>query len=119
MVLLLNLFVILCEYAHAMGNGIGLLMDYEEAFRTLLRLQGGSIWEWANHRLWKEDTNAKSYCAYGRDYEEKLHDCTFVMKGPCNSEHEQTPGLLDLKKVYQPVNMVDHLGPTIGDRKHV
>lgn len=57
--------VVLCEYAHAMGNGPGLLHDYEEAFRSNPRLQGGFIWEWANHGLWKDD---EGFYAYGGDF---------------------------------------------------
>lgn len=97
--------VILCEYAHAMGNGPGLLEDYEEAFRAYKRLQGGFIWEWSNHGLYKEDPDGKTYYAYGGDFGEELHDGTFVMDGLCNSQHEPTPGLLELTKVYQPVLM--------------
>lgn len=37
--------IILCEYGHAMGNGPGWLEEYQEAFRTYRRLQGGFIWE--------------------------------------------------------------------------
>lgn len=97
--------VILCEYAHAMGNGPGLLKDYEKVFATHPRLQGGFIWEWANHGLETRGPtgNGKIYHAYGGDFGEVLHDGTFVMDGLCNSEHEPTPGLLDLKRVYQPV----------------
>lgn len=54
--------LVLCEYAHAMGNGPGLLEDYEELFREVPRLQGGFIWEWANHGLWKDD---EGFYAYG------------------------------------------------------
>jgi beta-galactosidase len=60
--------IILCEYAHAMGNGPGWLEDYENAFQTYPRLQGGFIWEWANHGLWKEEADGKSYYAYGGDF---------------------------------------------------
>lgn len=41
--------LILCEYAHAMGNGPGAIKEYVEAFYKYPRLQGGFIWEWANH----------------------------------------------------------------------
>jgi beta-galactosidase len=37
--------IILCEYAHAMGNGPGALEDYQRLFRKNRRLQGGFIWE--------------------------------------------------------------------------
>ncbi|KXJ95171.1 intracellular beta-galactosidase BgaD [Microdochium bolleyi] len=92
--------VILCEYAHAMGNGPGALDDYQELFRKYPRLQGGFIWEWANHGLWREDGG---YYAYGGDFGDKPNDGTFVMDGLCNSEHKPTPGLTELKKVFQPV----------------
>ncbi|SPO00325.1 related to beta-galactosidase [Cephalotrichum gorgonifer] len=92
--------VVLCEYAHAMGNGPGWLEDYEQAFRDYPRLQGGFVWEWANHGLWKEEDG---YHAYGGDFGEAPHDGTFVMDGLVNSRHEPTPGLTEFKKVTQPV----------------
>ena len=95
--------IVLCEYGHAMGNGPGLLEDYEDAFRTYPRLQGGFIWEWANHGLWKEDEDGKGYYAYGGDFGDEPNDSTFVMDGLCFSTHEPTPGLTEYKKVIQPV----------------
>ncbi len=98
--------IILCEYAHAMGNGPGWLEDYEEAFRRYPRLQGGFIWEWANHGLWKEDADGKSYYAYGGDFGDVPNDGPFVMDGLLHSTHDPTPGLIELKKVIQPVRVV-------------
>lgn len=95
--------IVLCEYAHAMGNGPGWLEEYDSAFRTYPRLQGGFIWEWANHGLWKEDADGKSYYAYGGDFGDFPNDGTFVMDGLLFSNHEPTPGLLDFKKVIQPL----------------
>lgn len=40
---------VMCEYAHAMGNGPGALKEYVEAFYKYPRLMGGFVWEWANH----------------------------------------------------------------------
>jgi len=97
--------VVLCEYAHAMGNGPGWLEDYQELFRTYPRLQGGFIWEWANHGLWKEDSDGKSYYAYGGDFGDFPNDGTFVMDGLLFSAHKPTPGLLELKKVIEPVKV--------------
>lgn len=91
--------VILCEYAHAMGNGPGGLQDYQDMFRKYPRLQGGFIWEWANHGLEHKD----GFYAYGGDFGEDPHDHTFVMDGLCDSEHKPTPGLIELKRVFQPV----------------
>lgn len=41
--------LVLCEYAHAMGNGPGALREYIKAFYKYPRLMGGFVWEWANH----------------------------------------------------------------------
>ncbi|KAH6975366.1 glycosyl hydrolases family 2, TIM barrel domain-containing protein [Ilyonectria sp. MPI-CAGE-AT-0026] len=95
--------IVLCEYAHAMGNGPGLLEDYEQAFRDYPRLQGGFIWEWANHGLWKDVEGGAGYYAYGGDFGDFPNDKTFVMDGMVNSAHQPTPGLTEYKKVIQPV----------------
>ena len=98
--------IILCEYGHAMGNGPGALEEYQQAFRTHRRLQGGFIWEWANHGLWKvEKDTGNSYYAYGGDFGDIPNDDSFVMDGLCYSNHTPTPGLTELKKVFTPVHV--------------
>ncbi len=37
--------LILCEYAHAMGNSLGGFAKYWQAFRQYPRLQGGFVWD--------------------------------------------------------------------------
>lgn len=98
--------IVLCEFAHAMGNGPGGLDDYVAAFDNNRRLQGGWVWEWANHGLWKEGEQGKEgYHGYGGDFGEWPHDGTFVMDGLLHSTHEPTPGLIELKKAYQPLKL--------------
>ena len=98
--------IILCEYGHAMGNGPGALEEYQAAFRSHRRLQGGFIWEWANHGLWKTDKEtSKSYYAYGGDFGDYPNDGGFVLDGLCFSNHTPTPGLAELKKVFEPVHV--------------
>ena len=94
--------IVLCEYGHAMGNGPGGLEDYQAAFRKYRRLQGGFIWEWANHGLWMDD-GRKSFFAYGGDFGDVPNDNTFVMDGLCYSTHVPTPGLTEFKKVTEPL----------------
>ena len=94
--------IVLCEYGHAMGNGPGALEIYQAAFREHRRLQGGFIWEWANHGLWKSD-GQKGFYAYGGDFGDIPNDGTFVMDGMCFSDHTPTPGLTEFKKVIEPV----------------
>ena len=97
--------ILLQEYGHAMGNGPGALKEYQETFYKHRRLQGGFIWEWANHGLLKklDDDSGRSFYAYGGDFGDEPNDGNFVMDGICTSEHRPGPGLVELKKIYQPV----------------
>ncbi|MEU4702593.1 glycoside hydrolase family 2 TIM barrel-domain containing protein [Nonomuraea dietziae] len=88
-----------CEYAHAMGNGPGGLAEYQELFETYPRLAGGFIWEWIDHGL----THQEYGYAYGGDFGEPLHDANFVVDGLVFPDRTPSPGLLDLKKVFEPV----------------
>lgn len=98
---------ILCEYAHAMGNGPGALSDYQVLFKIYEGLQGGFVWEWANHGLRKKlnGDGTEYFYAYGGDFGEQIHDSTFVMDGLCDSEHNPTPGLLEYKNVIAPITL--------------
>jgi beta-galactosidase len=46
--------LILCEYAHAMGNSVGNLQDYWTAIESHPQLQGGFIWDWVDQGLRKQ-----------------------------------------------------------------
>ncbi len=43
--------LILCEYAHAMGNSVGNLQDYWDVIESKDQLQGGFIWDWVDQGL--------------------------------------------------------------------
>ena len=45
--------LILCEYAHAMGNSLGNFKDYWDAIEKHRHLQGGFIWDWVDQGLRK------------------------------------------------------------------
>lgn len=40
-----------CEYAHAMGNGVGNLQEYWDVFEKYPNLQGGFIWDWVEQSI--------------------------------------------------------------------
>lgn len=94
--------IIVCEYAMAMGNGPGALEEYQELFYKHRRLQGGFLWEFSGHGLWDQDRN---FYAYGGDYGDYPHDGRFVLDGICNSDHSPGRGMLEYKKVIEPVKM--------------
>ncbi|MEV8541234.1 glycoside hydrolase family 2 TIM barrel-domain containing protein [Streptomyces sp. NPDC051572] len=92
---------ILCEYAHAMGNGPGGLADYQRLFESYDRLQGGFVWEWIDHGIKDE----RFGFAYGGDFGEELHDGNFVCDGLVFPDRAPSPGLIEYKKVIEPVRI--------------
>lgn len=48
--------VMLCEYAHSMGNSTGNLDAYWDCFESSDRIIGGFIWDWADQALVKQGT---------------------------------------------------------------
>ncbi|MEW2079363.1 glycoside hydrolase family 2 TIM barrel-domain containing protein [Streptomyces sp. NPDC013433] len=93
--------LILCEYAHAMGNGPGGLTEYQELFERYDRLQGGFVWEWIDHGVEHPELGY----AYGGDFGEELHDGNFVCDGLLFPDRTPSPGLIEYKKVIEPVRI--------------
>lgn len=46
---------IICEYAHAMGNGPGGLSEYQNVFYQHDSIQGHYVWEWCDHGIQATD----------------------------------------------------------------
>ncbi|WP_024760560.1 glycoside hydrolase family 2 TIM barrel-domain containing protein [Streptomyces exfoliatus] len=92
---------ILCEYAHAMGNGPGGLSEYQRLFETYERCQGGFVWEWIDHGL----VHPVHGHGYGGDFGEEVHDGNFVCDGLLFPDRTPSPGLLEYKKVIEPVRI--------------
>jgi beta-galactosidase len=90
-----------CEYAHAMGNGPGGLAEYVALFDRHPRIAGGFVWEWIDHGL----RHPRFEYAYGGDYGEPIHDGNFVVDGLLFPDRTPSPGLLDVKKAYEPVRI--------------
>ncbi|TGJ82738.1 hypothetical protein E0Z10_g6033 [Xylaria hypoxylon] len=101
--------LILCEYIHAMGNGPGNIKEYVETFYKYEALQGGFVWEWANHGLLTKDRETgEEFYAYGGDFGDVPNDSNFIMDGVLFSDHTPTPGLTEYKKAIEPVKVVSH-----------
>jgi len=97
--------VILCEYAHAMGNGPGLLKEYWETFYKYPRLQGGCVWEWLDHGIRKRAPDGTEYFAYGGDFGDQPNDGNFVADGLLFPDRTPSPGLVEYKKIIEPVKV--------------
>jgi beta-galactosidase len=98
--------LILCEYAYALGNGPGGLVKYQEIFRKYPNLQGGFAWEWCNHGIMHTFPDGTRGLAYGGDFHlDDPRDRLYAYDGLINSNHTETPALIELKKAYAPVIM--------------
>ena len=95
------------EYAHAMGNSTGNLPELWDFVRAEPRVQGGFIWDWMDQGIAKKDSTGKQYWAYGGDFEPAgvHHDKNFCLNGLIDPDRTPHPGLLEVKKVYQPVQI--------------
>ncbi|SON49494.1 beta-galactosidase [Vibrio tapetis] len=93
--------LILCEYAHAMGNSIGNFHKYWQAFRQYPRLQGGFIWDWVDQGLTKTDANGQNYWAYGGDFGDTINDRQFCINGLIYPDRSIHPTLHEVKKAQQ------------------
>lgn len=92
-----------CEYAHAMGNGPGGLAEYWEAYYKYERCQGGFVWDWMDQGLRKYAENGESYFAYGGDFGDYPNDAQFLINGLVFPDRKPSPGLIEHKKVIEPV----------------
>jgi len=97
--------LIMCEYAHSMGNSTGNLKEYWDLIRKYDKLQGGSIWDWVDQGLLMTDRSGNEYWAYGGDYGPKgtPSDFNFCANGLINADRSIHPALYEVKKVYQSV----------------
>lgn len=96
---------VLCEYVHAMGNGPGGMSEYQELFEKYPRLMGGFVWEWLEHGITVASPDGGEHYAYGGDFGEEVHDGNFVTDGLVDADRKPRPGLLDFKKVIEPLHI--------------
>ncbi|SCP97373.1 beta-galactosidase subunit alpha [Anaerobium acetethylicum] len=92
-----------CEYCHAMGNGPGNLKEYQDATYAHDKLQGGFIWEWFDHGIYSETADGEPYYRYGGDFGDDPSNKTFCIDGLLMPDRTPSPGLLEYKKVIEPI----------------
>jgi len=97
--------LILCEYAHAMGNSVGNLQDYWHAIECYDQLQGGCIWDWVDQGLVSKSSLGEKFWAYGGDFGDYPNDDNFCCNGLVQPDRKPNPSLYEVKKVYQNVKV--------------
>jgi beta-galactosidase len=98
--------LIMCEYAHAMGNSLGNLQDYWDVIESHKYLQGGCIWDWVDQGIRKVDkATGKEFWAYGGDYGDYPNKKNFCSNGLLQPDRKPNPHLAEAKKVYQNIKV--------------
>jgi len=93
--------LILCEYAHAMGNSLGGFAKYWQAFRQFPRLQGGFVWDWVDQSLTRYDENQQPWQVYGGDFGDSPNDRQFCMNGLVFADRSPHPALFEAQRAQQ------------------
>ena len=110
--------LIMCEYSHAMGNSNGSLSDYWKTIRGSKYLQGGFIWEWADHGILDEPScGAHSQLPpgpnapfakpwrYGGDFGDSPSDLDFVCDGLLFPDRSLKPAMAECAYLFQPLEI--------------
>jgi len=94
--------VIICEYAHTMGNSLGNFKKYWDLFYKYPRLQGGFNWDWVDQGLRSKDEQ-------GREYWNVVNsiDGANVNDGLVNPDRIPQPELNEFKKTIQNICVKD------------
>ncbi len=96
--------VILCEYAHAMGNSEGGFKEYWDLIRRYPKLQGGFIWDFVDQGLRGYAKDGAMIYTYGGDF--NLYDGSdnnFNCNGLISPDRVPNPHMFEVKKVYQSI----------------
>ncbi len=97
--------IMMCEYAHSMGNSTGGLKDYWDVIRAHNNLLGGHIWDWVDQGLVKKDAQGRTFWGYGGDFEPQgeHNDAAFCINGVVSPDRSIKPATLECKYVFQPI----------------
>jgi len=108
--------LIMCEYAHSMGNSTGNLQDIWDLIERYPQLQGGFVWDWVDQGFVKYTPDGRQYWGYGGDWGPKdvKSDQNFLCNGLVSPDRTPHPALWEVKKVYQYVNV----RPTAASAQH-
>lgn len=96
--------LILCEYAHAMGNSQGGFKEYWDLIRKYPNLQGGFIWDYVDQGFRGYAADGSMIYTYGGDF--NLYDGSdnnFNCNGLISPDRVPNPHMYEVRKLYQSI----------------
>ncbi|MBR2607840.1 MAG: DUF4981 domain-containing protein [Bacteroidaceae bacterium] len=115
----------ICEYAHAMGQAVGNLIDYWKSIESSPSVVGACIWDWVDQAIYNpqniksgelKDKNGFRHLTGGYDYDpwftthtnnDKSFQGNYLNNGIITADRRWTAKLTEVKKVYQHVEFYD------------
>ena len=98
--------IIMCEYAHAMGNSMGGFEDYLDLFRQYPELQGGCIWDFVDQAVrWPSEKSRTGYIyAFGGDFNDyDPSDNSFNCNGIIAADRSLHPHAYEVQHGYRSI----------------
>ena len=94
--------MVICEYAHAMGNALGNLTEYWEWIENSNSTVGGCIWDWVDQAIYDPDEIKQGIYRLhtGYDYPGP-HQGNFVSNGIIPATREESAKLKEVKAAHQ------------------
>ncbi len=106
--------LVMSEYSHAMGTSNGGLAEYWELFEPGTGIQGGFVWEWADHSL-----RRNGVLVVGGGFGEPDHDGAFCADGLVDADRRPHAGLTELMWLGRPVRITPDPDSRKAARGHV
>jgi beta-galactosidase len=98
--------ILICEYAHAMGNSISSLHKFMEIFEKYPHCAGGYIWDMIDQSLTQEGEDGSPTWSYGGDWGDEPNDGYFCINGLFQPDLRPNPHAYEVQKVYQPFAVI-------------
>ncbi len=98
--------ILVCEYAHAMGNSISSLHKFMEIFEKYPHCAGGYIWDMIDQSLIQEMEDGAEAWTYGGDWGDEPNDGYFCINGLFQPDLRPNPHAYEVQKVYQPLTVL-------------
>ena len=94
----------LCEYEHAMGNSVGELKEYMDAFYRNPRAFGGFIWDFIDQGLPHKGT---PYFEFGGMWGDRQNDDNFCANGLVFPDRKIQPEMWEVKHQYSQIRVTN------------
>ncbi|MEZ5382889.1 MAG: glycoside hydrolase family 2 TIM barrel-domain containing protein [Microthrixaceae bacterium] len=97
--------LVLCEFAHCMGNSLGNIDEYVDLFRGHPHCIGGFIWDFADQGLAHELPDGTVMWARGGDLSDELNFGSFCANGIVAADRTPHPAYYQVAAVYADVSL--------------